>query len=41
LAVGPIIAAPTVIGPCVIKDWSFSLARTPADIKVSAILNKV
>ena len=37
-AAGPIMAAPKVIGPCVICDWSFSLAKTPGDNKVSAIL---
>jgi hypothetical protein len=37
LTVGPIIAAPTVTGLLDTKDESFSLGKTPGEIKVSAI----
>jgi hypothetical protein len=37
LTVGPMIAAPTVTGLLDTKEESFSLAKTPGDIKVSAI----
>ena len=32
------IAAPTLTGCCVINDESFSLANTPGEINVSAML---
>jgi hypothetical protein len=38
LTVGPINAAPTVTGLLDTKEESFSLAKTPGDIKVSAIV---
>jgi hypothetical protein len=38
LTVGPMIAAPAVTGLRDTKDESFSLAKTPGDINVSAIV---
>ena len=38
--VGPTNAAPTVIGPAVIWDWSFSERKTPGLIRASAMFYK-
>ncbi len=38
LTVGPNIDAPSWVGKGAIKDWSFSLCKTPGDKIVSAIV---
>ena len=38
ITVGPTKAKPTVIGPCVICDKSFSRVSTPGEINVSCAM---